>query len=54
LSERGLNREYDDGTTGRHARTISNQETIKGIREQLKAIKEAITIIEFNLSQFGT
>jgi hypothetical protein len=30
---------------------MSNQETIKGIREQLKAIKEAITLIEFKLSQ---
>ena len=30
---------------------MSNQETIKGIREQLKALKEAITVIEFNLSQ---
>jgi hypothetical protein len=30
---------------------MSNQETIKGIREQLKAIKEAITVIEFKLSQ---
>ena len=30
---------------------MSNQETIKGIREQLKAIKEAITVIEFRLSQ---
>ena len=29
----------------------SNQETIKGIRGQLKAIKEAITIIEFKLSR---
>ena len=27
------------------------EETIKGIREQLKAIKEAITVIEFELSQ---
>jgi len=30
---------------------MSNQETIKGIRGQLKAIKEAITVIEFKLSQ---
>ena len=30
---------------------MSNQETIKGIREQLKAIKDAISVIEFNLSQ---
>ena len=30
---------------------MSNQETVKGIREQLKAIKEAITGIEFRLSQ---
>jgi hypothetical protein len=30
---------------------MSKQETIKGIREQLKAIKEAITIIEFKLSR---
>jgi len=30
---------------------MSNQETIKGIREQLKAIKEAISVIEFKLSQ---
>jgi len=30
---------------------MSNQETIKGIREQLRAIKEAITVIEFKLSQ---
>jgi hypothetical protein len=29
----------------------SNQETIKGIREQLKAVKQAITAIEFKLSQ---
>ena len=27
------------------------QEAIKGIREQLKAIKQAITAIEFKLSQ---
>jgi hypothetical protein len=30
---------------------MSNREIIKGIREQLKAIKEAITLIEFKLSQ---
>ena len=30
---------------------MSNQETIKGIREQLKAIKEAITALELKLSQ---
>jgi hypothetical protein len=30
---------------------MSNQETIKGIRDTLKAIKEAITVIEFKLSQ---
>jgi hypothetical protein len=30
---------------------MSTQETIKGIREQLKAIKEAIVVIEFKLSQ---
>ena len=30
---------------------MSNQETVKGIREQLKVIKEAITVIEFKLSQ---
>ena len=30
---------------------MSNQETIKGIRDQLKAIKEAISVIEFKLSQ---
>jgi hypothetical protein len=30
---------------------MSNQETIKGIREQLKAIKQAITAIEFKLLQ---
>jgi hypothetical protein len=30
---------------------MSNQETIKGIRDQLKTIKEAITVIEFKLSQ---
>jgi hypothetical protein len=30
---------------------MSKQEIIKGIREQLKAIKEAITVIEFKLSQ---
>ena len=30
---------------------MSNRETIKGIRDQLKAIKEAITVIEFKLSQ---
>ena len=30
---------------------MSTQETVKGIREQLKAIKEAITVIEFKLSQ---
>ena len=30
---------------------MSNQEAIKGIRDQLKAIKEAITVIEFKLSQ---
>jgi hypothetical protein len=33
---------------------VSNQETIKGIREQLKAIKEAITVIEFKLSQLDS
>ena len=31
-------REYDQGTAGRHQRPMSNQETIKGIREQLEAI----------------
>ena len=30
---------------------MNTQETTKGIREQLKAIKEAITVIEFKLSQ---
>jgi hypothetical protein len=30
---------------------MSTQETIKGIRDQLKAIKEAISSIEFKLSQ---
>jgi hypothetical protein len=30
---------------------MSNQEPIKGIRDQLKAIKEAITVVEFKLSQ---
>jgi hypothetical protein len=30
---------------------MSNQETIKSIRDQLKAIKEAITVIELKLSQ---
>jgi len=30
---------------------MNDQETIKGIRDQLKAIEEAITVIEFNLSQ---
>ena len=30
---------------------MSNREIIKGIREQLKAIKQAITAIEFKLSQ---
>jgi hypothetical protein len=30
---------------------MSNQETIKGIREQLKAIKDAISVIEFKLSK---
>jgi hypothetical protein len=30
---------------------MNNGETIKGIRDQLKAIKEAITAIEFRLSQ---
>jgi hypothetical protein len=29
----------------------SNQETIKGIREKLKTIKEAMSVIEFKLSQ---
>jgi hypothetical protein len=29
----------------------SNQETIKGIRQQLKVVKDAITAIEFKLSQ---
>jgi hypothetical protein len=33
---------------------MSNQETIKGIREQLKAIKEAIAVIEFRLSQLDS
>ena len=30
---------------------MSNQETIKGIHDQLKAIKEALAVIEFKLSQ---
>ena len=30
---------------------MNKQEIINGIREQLKAIKEAITAIEFKLSQ---
>jgi hypothetical protein len=30
---------------------MSNQEVIKGIREQLKVMKEAIAIIEFKLSK---
>jgi hypothetical protein len=30
---------------------MSYQETIKGIREQLKSIQEAVTAIEFKLSQ---
>jgi hypothetical protein len=30
---------------------MNNQETIKSIREQLKVIKEAITVTELKLSQ---
>jgi hypothetical protein len=30
---------------------MSTLQTIKGIRDQLKAIKDAITVIEFKLSQ---
>jgi hypothetical protein len=30
---------------------MNNQETIKDIRDQLKAIKEVIGVIEFKLSQ---
>jgi hypothetical protein len=39
------------GTLGRHQGAMRNPETIKSIRDQLKAIKEAITVIEFKLSQ---
>jgi hypothetical protein len=30
---------------------MNTWETIKGIRDQLRAIKEAVTVIEFKLSQ---
>jgi hypothetical protein len=30
---------------------MNSRDTIKGIRDQLKAIKEAITVFEFKLSQ---
>jgi hypothetical protein len=30
---------------------MNNPETLKGIRQQLKAIKDTITVIEFKLSQ---
>ena len=42
---------YIRGRLGRHRRAMRYEETIKGIREQLKAIKEVITVIEFRLSQ---
>jgi hypothetical protein len=38
-------------TAGRDLKAMSNQESIKAIREQLKGIKESITVIEFRLSQ---
>ena len=36
---------------GETTKDMSNLQTIKGIRDQLKAIKDAITVIEFKLSQ---
>ena len=36
---------------GETTKDMSTLQTIKGIRDQLKAIKDAITVIEFKLSQ---